>query len=240
MTAATRDLRARLTRAGIPLLAAVAVLGARPSQAVTITFDDTTGLPPVSFDTAIPGGQFGPHLDYGSIILDGGIIALATSPSDQAATTLPNLYATSDFQPLANLSLLPGVITGQFPVPASSVSFSIGNGNTFPATFTLTAYNGASVVAQDVVVLGSFGPSGFVGALSVAAAGITSFAVTSSQPTGSINFMIDTVEFALVPEPGTAALLSAGMGMLAARSRRRAPHGAIRKARPQLFTSESV
>jgi len=185
--------------------------------AVTITFDDTPGLAPVAAEDVVPGTGFGPALDYSSVTIDGGIIALAITPSDAAATTLPNLYATADFLPLADGTLLPGEITGSFASPVSSLSVDVGNGNVFPATITLTAYSGLSVVDSESISLDIFGtPGSFFGSLSVAGPGITDFTVTSDQPAGSKAFSIDTLTFP-VPEPGSALLILAASALVSVR-----------------------
>ncbi|MGH0029956.1 MAG: PEP-CTERM sorting domain-containing protein [Myxococcota bacterium] len=198
--------------------------------ALTIIFDDTAGLAPPTFAQAVPGGEFGPVVADGPVTVQGGVILLAITPSDQAATSLPNLYATTDFLPLADGTLLPGSITGSLAISATSVSLAIGNGHQFPATFTLTAFKGASPVASDAVSLDPFGSgAGFVGQLSVAAGeGITSFTVASDQPLGAKVFSIDTVEIVLIPEPSTGGLLGLGLGLLAGWRQ-----GAMRNARPQ-------
>ena len=98
----------------------VLVMGAAfPSgvSALTITFDDTVVLAPPSSLQAVPGGEFGPFLTMGPLTLDGGIIALAITPSDRAATTPPNFYGTTDFLPLSDGTVLPGEITGALAIP---------------------------------------------------------------------------------------------------------------------------
>lgn len=212
-----RDLRFR-TRAsawiaGGALLVAVLASPDRASAVdIIITFDETSTLAPTSSGATIPGGEFGPELDFGNVVIDGGVIRLAITPADQVATTLPNLYATTDFLPLADGSLLPGLISGDLAAPATAIALNVGNGGPATAEFFLTAFSGSSVVAVDSVALDPFGSlQGFSAPLSVSAAGITRFEVSSSQPAGAIDFGIDTVEIAVVPEPGTAVLIATGL-----------------------------
>jgi len=208
----------RVSGAFLLLFAAFAPLAA---AAATITFDDTQELAPATFADVLPGGEFGPQLDYGDVMFDGGIIALAITPSDQAATTLPNLYATTDFAPLADGSLLSGMITAVFAMPVTSVALDVGNGNLFSAKITLTAFSGSDVVASDTVLLDAFASLGdFVGHLEVAGPNITSITVTSDQPAGTKSFSVDTVTYAMIPEPSTGILALLGVSLLAARRRR--------------------
>ena len=205
------------------LTALVLVLPAKQAAALTISFDDTSTTAPATLADFVPGGEFGPALTFGPASLDGGAIALAITPSDQAATTLPNFYVTSDFLLTGDGSLLPGVISGAFSTPMASISLDVGNGNLFAAAFTLTAFNGASVVASDTIMLNPFAnPAGFVGHLEVIAAQITSFAVTSDQPAGAKVFSIDSISALAIPEPGTGTLTLLGLGLLAFQRSRRA------------------
>lgn len=203
-------------RAGIIVTALMAAFLGQPGWAaateIVITFDETTGLAPTSSGTTIPGGEFGPELDFGDVVIDGGVIRLAITPSDVIATTLPNLYATTDYLPLADGSLLPGLISGDLAAPASSIALNVGNGGPATAELFLTAYSGLSVVAVDSVILAPFGSlQGFSAPLSVSGTGITRFEVSSNQPAGAIDFGIDTVAISIIPEPGTGVLLLTGL-----------------------------
>lgn len=199
----------------------LALISASPAWALTITFDDVPGLAPTSAGEVVPGGSFGPHLDFGEIVFDGGIIGLAITPFDEAATTLPNFLVTTDVVPLADGSVLPGEITAALTSPASDIRLDVGNGNVFPAAFTLTAFSGAAVVGSDTVSLPGFGgTNAFVGELSVSAAAITSFLVTSTQPAGTKAFTIDTLGITFVPAPAAAALIASGLVFLGYGARR--------------------
>lgn len=204
----------------------VAILGiAIPSgvaQALELTFDDTSEPAPDRFQDVWPEGEFGPVLEIGAANLDGAVIGLAVTPADQAATTSPQFYVTTDFQELADGSLLPGEITVTLEEPADLVALDIGNGNSFAASFTLTALDGSAVVDSDTVNLAGFGAEGFVGDLEVGAASITAFTVTSNQPAGTKLFSVDTVEVSLLPEPGSSLLVLLGVGALAIREKRMA------------------
>ncbi|MCP5059144.1 MAG: PEP-CTERM sorting domain-containing protein [bacterium] len=189
----------------------------RVATGVTITFDDTQTVAPSTFSAVQPGGPFGPTLDFGSVVISGGVIGLAVTPADQAATTLPNFYATTDFLALADGSMLSGTISGVFSGSVHSVSLDVSNGNVFAADFILTAFDGAAVVGSDVVSLAGFANSGFVGLLSVSASSITSFTVTSTQPGSTKLFAVDTVVFETVPEPASTAFLGLGLVLLARR-----------------------
>ncbi len=195
----------------LAVLFPVLLLAPQLASGLTVDFEDVPGLPPTTAEEVVPGGPFGPELDLGGIALDGGIIALAISPADLAATSGSNFYVTTDFMPLADGSLLLGEISATLASAASSITLDVGNGNLFASTFTLTAYSGTAVVASDSIPLGAFAsPGGFVGSLSVSGPAITGFKIASDQPDGFKLFSIDTIGIVSVPEPSLVAIIAAG------------------------------
>jgi len=130
------------------------------------------------------------------------------------ATTEPNLYGTSDFLPLDDGSLLPGVITGILTGTTSALTLDIINGAS-ASTFTLSAFDAGDVLIDtEIVALSLFGSPGFVGSASVSGSGIKKITVTSAQGEDSIDFAIDTVVFdgeePVIPEPGSMLLFGLG------------------------------
>ncbi|MBA3882606.1 MAG: hypothetical protein H0X73_07795 [Chthoniobacterales bacterium] len=164
-----------------------------------------------------------------AVTITGGVI-LDQGKFEGAATTNPNLYATTDFL----VPYLPAVITGVFNVPVSFLQLDVFNG-LFGGSFTLTGYGGAGeVLDTDTVSLAAFGHPGFVGHLSISGSGFTAFSVRSGQTLGLVDFGIDTVNFtsaSSVPETsGTLTLMGlslAALGVLASRRTHRIPEGSV-------------
>ncbi len=155
--------------------------------------------------------------------ITGGVI-LNQSRWEDAATTSPNVYATTDFV----VPYLGTVITGVFHAPVSSLQLDVLNG-LFDSTFTLTGYSGTGVVVDThTVALAAFGHPGFVGHLSISGSNFTSFSVTSGQTLGLVDFAIDTVHFTSansVPEiSGTLSFMALGLGALSVFARKRTHH----------------
>ena len=145
--------------------------------------------------------------NYGVVLNDSGYDYLATTP--------PNLYATTDFHPLAigvAGEYVTGEITALFNQPVNNVSLDIINGYG-AATFTVYAYSGAFVgdLGNVAIALAGYGSAGDVETVSLPFSGIESFLVVSTQTAGYKDFAIDTVNYSIVPLPPAVLLLSSGL-----------------------------
>ena len=199
---------------------AVSVPGT-PALAGRVDFDSIAATG--SFGDVVPGGPRGPLLVFPGITLDGGVVinsSLGGGGIGDLATTAPNMYATSGDPFFVEGLHLPGYITGTFTTPATYIELDIIRGYE-TGIFTLTAYSGATWLAETSVLLGcidDFECAAPARRVSLSALGITSFTVGGGgSPTV---FAIDTVSFTANPEPGSLLLLGIGLAGLAAFSRR--------------------
>jgi hypothetical protein len=225
--------RGRSRRGGALLCATLALLGALAPAAranlTTIDFENT------------PSHATGPST-FGSIpeetltvtglasISGGAVLGNPTFyPAFPTHGSAPNAYGTS----FTDTNLSPTLtITFQPGNTVTNVAGVLFNGQTDLADYTVTAFNGATQVAQQTLsnVPANTGTNDFAN-FSVSAPQITSITVTTAatsvDPT-AYDFLIDTVAVTYtttVPEPGSVVLL--GLGGLAtlghARRRRRTP-----------------
>jgi hypothetical protein len=189
------------------------------AQADIVNFDSIPAT--CCYSDVAPGTGRGPVLVFPGVTFNGGVVMnntgwanLETSPS--------NLYGTSDFLPLHDGSLLPGIISAVFSSAVTSVRLDVING-LVGADFTMTAFGaGHSFLGSTFVSLADYPTAAAVGSLSLSGlGGIYSIEITSGQGDGDIDFAIDTVEFTPVPEPGTLVLIGTGLATMLARRRRR-------------------
>ena len=110
---------------------------------------------------------------------------------------------------------------------ATEISFPVFNGETFVQSYVVTAFDGATQVAQqNLLNLAPNTSSGF-GLADLIAANITKVTIAPIGNPGTFDFVIDTVAFnesvitAVSPEPGSLIMMGGGLLGLAAFARRR-------------------
>lgn len=164
--------------------------GAR--AATVLTFNG--GSPPGTFAEVTPGGGYGPELVYPDATVDGGVRLTNYQPREDLLDD--EVYATSDFSPLSEGTLLPGAITATFAEPVRGVRLSIQDWF-LAAPFRLEAYDADdALLASDVVSLDTFTVDpGDAGTLVTVAEGTARIVVTSLQFPGEIDFAIDNLTF---------------------------------------------
>jgi len=187
-----------MNRALSVVLIALPLLALPASAAdIFVTFDGVSA--PGAFAQISPGFANGPLLQYETVTLDGAVI-LNDAIFGSSATSGDNIYATCDTCGLGDNppTGLPGLVTGTFSVPMTSIDLDVINGSTASGgMFMLIAFDGLGAeVGSDSIFATTMGAPGFVQHLSVSGAGIESFTVTTSL-SGGYTFAIDTLVFTL-------------------------------------------
>jgi hypothetical protein len=183
----------------LPLFLSAMLVLAAPAFAEDIAVGfDSVGAPG-AFAQIVPGFANGPLLEYATVTLDGAVI-LSDVLFASGATSGGNIYATCDTCGLGDNppTGLPGMVTGEFSAPVTSIDLDVINGSTASGgNFMLIAYDGQGAeVDSDSIFATSMGAPGFVQHLAVSGAGIESFTVTTSL-TGGYTFAIDTLVYDL-------------------------------------------
>ena len=186
------------------------------ASAGSVNFDDVTA--PADF---IQVPSYSPTV-YPGVQFNNGVI-LNDSDYANDATTKPNLYATSDYLPLGDGTLLPGNIDAVFSSVVSDVNFDLMNGAA-SSTFNLFGFDsGGQIVFFNVVNLCGFGDVCSIAHINMNVPGISQVVIDSNQGTGSIDFATDTWSWngTATPEPSSLLLLGSGALGLAGMIRRK-------------------
>ena len=175
-------------------LIAVAGLGATPASATValVDFETTPGLPTgPSIYIAVPAAQT--IITAPATFTGGVVLGFATFFPAIAYATAPNVYGTANFG-----NGLPETLTIAInPTFATTeVSFALFNGETFNQTYTVNAFNGASIVATQTLINVSPNFNSGFGLVDLNyAPGITSVTIVPTGAPAAWDFLIDTVAF---------------------------------------------
>jgi hypothetical protein len=173
-------------------LAAVAATGILPAGTLAVTnFDAPAFSQGPSIYVAVPGPQ---TIVTAPATFSGGVIlGFATFFPAISFATAPNVYGTANFgNHLSNaltISLDPAFT-------ATEVSFALFNGETFNQSYSVDAFNGTSLVANQTLtnVAPNFNSGyGLIDLLSPG--GITSVTIAPTGAPAAWDFLIDTVAF---------------------------------------------
>jgi PEP-CTERM motif len=174
--------------------AACAALIATPAGAVTalVDFETNPALPTApSIYVAVPGPQ---TIVTAPATFSGGVtLGFATFFPAISFATAPNVYGTADFgNGLAralSIDMAPAFTT-------TEVSFALFNGETFNQTYSVNAFKGTTLVANQTLT--NMAPnfnSGYGLVDLVSAGGITSVTIAPTGAPSAWDFLIDTVGF---------------------------------------------
>jgi len=206
----------------VRLLIALAVFVTRLSGAplasasqITVDFDEMSATCCVRNFSSI-SNVLDSRLTFGMLTIDGGMVV----DSFKNATSAPNVYATSDPAPIAFAGAptplgggLPGHIDMAFSSAVSDVAFDIINGGLASTVAAYAFDSHGRPLGVDNVNLKCSVCSGSVGHVWFDFGGISSIVVRSGQFASVVNFALDTIKFAAVPEPGTMMLMGSAIAL---------------------------
>jgi hypothetical protein len=177
----------------IAAIAVVTVGGSRVGATTAVVNFEST--PPISTGpsiyVAVPGPQ---TITTAPATFSGGVVlGFATFFPAISFATPPNVYGTANFgnglPEQLSIAIDPTFAT-------TEVSFALFNGETFNQTYTVNAFNGASLVASQTLtnIAPNFN-SGYGLVDLLASGGITSVTVAPTGAPAAWDFLIDTVAF---------------------------------------------
>jgi hypothetical protein len=176
--------------AGLASLTGAGVLNSATIPAV-VNFDPPSNPQGPSIYVAVPGPQT--IVTTPATFSGGVVLGFATFFPAISFATVPNVYGTADFgnrlATALTISIDPAFTT-------TEVSFALFNGETFNQSYSVDAFNGATMVANQLLtnVAPNFNSGyGLVDLNSLA--GITSVTIAPTGAPAAWDFLIDTVAF---------------------------------------------
>jgi hypothetical protein len=200
------------------------LVAASTAVAGTITVVNFETVPSLAQGPSLFGGAEQNIVVPGVATFSGGTILgdAANFPAIVYATP-PNVYGTvngvSGYSETLTITVNPSDTV-------TEVSFPIFNGETFVQSYTATAFNGVTQVAQQVFSNVPDNTTSGYALADLIASNITSVTITPNGAPASWDFLIDTVAFnesvesAVAPEPASFGLFGLGIAGLAIFARR--------------------
>ena len=168
-----------------------AVAGLCQATTAVVNFDPPGTAQGPSIYVAAPGPQI---ITTTPATFSGGVVlGFATFFPAIAFATVPNVYGSANFGNNLSTSLNIGINPA---FSTTEVSFALFNGETFNQTYSVDAFNGSTLVANQTLT--SIAPNfnsgyGLIDLNSLA--GITSVTITPTGAPAAWDFLIDTVAF---------------------------------------------